>query len=206
MSRNYPQTAWRPVCPDRYSEHVPQRRSARKLRRGRAGCATISAATSVPTHLACRSRPSPQQNRPRLVKQTPAFPTRTPKQGYGRTTSKRRRRARSPRWPAREIADDDQRGRARWAAIPRSSAPNCPPPATFPQPVRCAWAISRFAVTICALEVAIGHWRGPDLPNFSSRASVTSPRTEPSPLAHRRFRRLRFRRLWACARRCRAPL
>ena len=69
------------------------------------------------------SRPSPQQNRPRHVKQTPAFPTRTPKQGYGRRTSKRRRRSRSPRWPAREIADDGLRGRARLSAIPHSSAP-----------------------------------------------------------------------------------
>src|SRR5216683_4812656 len=81
MSRNRPQTAWRPVCPDLDSEHVPHRRSARKLRRGRVDRATVSAATYVLTHLACRSRPSPQQNRPRHVKQTPAFPTPYPKAG-----------------------------------------------------------------------------------------------------------------------------
>ena len=63
MSRNYPQTTALPICPDRYSERVPQRRRVHKWRRGRADSAAVLAATRA-SMIAARCRPSPLKETP----------------------------------------------------------------------------------------------------------------------------------------------
>src|SRR5450756_656176 len=76
MSRNYPQTAWRPICPDRDSGRVPRCRSAPKLRQGRVDETKASEATQVPMLTACRRCPS---NRARHVDRMPTLPTLNPR-------------------------------------------------------------------------------------------------------------------------------